>query len=456
MQVLAAPFAGVARAHFQGVQRGELIAVGDVALALAMLVASAVCVAADLGFAAIAAATASGYVAQALVMTALLPRGIRLAWGMRWAVWRDMLRISLPLGATLIINYLYFRLDVLLLAILRDTDAVAIYGLAYRVLEGLMVFPMYFMLALFPEIARLSADRARVDAIVVAALAAMEVIALPLVALGIVFADDIVTVIGGTDFADAASVLRILMLALGLSYVNGVYGNALLALGRQDAFFRWSLVILGFNLVANLVLIPPFGVEGAAVAVVLSEALAFCRDPPAVRRGRAEPAHPPGCSYPAVRRRDGGRRRAEVPALGGGRRGAADGPRRRCGGPGGLRRGAPGPESGAGSDRRPAATTPRRPGKELMNLSAVLAVRNEELMLERGLRAARLLRRDRGGGGRPLDRPDRGDRAAPYRPGVGRGVRGLLPAQERGDREGARRVAADRRRRRADHPGARR
>ena len=170
MQVLAAPFAGVARAHFQGVQRGELIAVGDVALALAMLVASAVCVAADLGFAAIAAATASGYVAQALVMTALLPRGIRLAWGMRWAVWRDMLRISLPLGATLIINYLYFRLDVLLLAILRDTDAVAIYGLAYRVLEGLMVFPMYFMLALFPEIARLSADRARVDAIVVAAL----------------------------------------------------------------------------------------------------------------------------------------------------------------------------------------------------------------------------------------------------------------------------------------------
>ena len=275
VQVLAAPFAGVARAHFQGVQRGELIAVGDVALALAMLVASAVCVAADLGFAAIAAATASGYVAQALVMTALLPRGIRLAWGVRWAVWRGMLRISLPLGATLVINYLYFRLDVLLLAILRDTDAVAIYGLAYRVLEGLMVFPMYFMLALFPEIARLSADRARVDAIVVAALAAMEVIALPLVALGIVFADDIVTVIGGADFADAAWVLRILMLALGLSYVNGVYGNALLALGRQDAFFRWSLVILGFNLVANLALIPPFGVEGAAVAVVLSEALAF-------------------------------------------------------------------------------------------------------------------------------------------------------------------------------------
>jgi O-antigen/teichoic acid export membrane protein len=143
-----------------------------------------------------------------------------------------------------------------------------------------MVLPAYFMLALFPEIARLTEDRPRVDGIVTAALAAMEVLALPLVMLGIVFADDIVTVIGGDAFADAAWVLRILMLALGISYVNGVYGNALLAIGRQDALFKWSMLILGFNLAANLALIPPLGVIGASIAVVLSEALAFL----AVRR----------------------------------------------------------------------------------------------------------------------------------------------------------------------------
>jgi O-antigen/teichoic acid export membrane protein len=279
-QVLVAPFVGVARAHFQGVQRGELIAVGDVALAVAMLIASAVCVAADLGFVAVAAATASGYVAQAVVMTALLPRRVRLAFGLKARTSRRLLRVSLPFGATMVVNYLYFRLDVFLLSILRDTEAVAVYGLAYRVLEGLMVLPAYFMLALFPEIARLTEDRPRVDGIVTAALAAMEVLALPLVMLGIVFADDIVTVIGGDAFADAAWVLRILMLALGISYVNGVYGNALLAIGRQDALFKWSMLILGFNLAANLALIPPLGVIGASIAVVLSEALAFL----AVRR----------------------------------------------------------------------------------------------------------------------------------------------------------------------------
>jgi O-antigen/teichoic acid export membrane protein len=274
-QVLVAPFVGVSRAHFQAVQRGQLIAVGDVALAVGMLAASAACVAADLGFAAMAAAAAAGYVAQAVTMTALLPREVRLVWSGRRSTWRHLLRISLPFGATVVVNYLYFRLDVLLLSFLRDTEEVAVYGLPYRVLEGLIVLPSYFMFALFPEIARLTSDRARVDGIVVVALQAMQVLALPLVVIGIAFADDIVAVIGGAEFKDSAWVLRVLMLALGISYVSGVYGNALVAIGRQDALFKWSLVVLGANLVANLALIPPFGAVGASIAVVASEALAF-------------------------------------------------------------------------------------------------------------------------------------------------------------------------------------
>jgi O-antigen/teichoic acid export membrane protein len=274
-QVVAAPFVGVARAHFQGVQRGQLIAVGDIALAVGMLAASAACVAADLGFAALAAATATGYVAQAIVMTVMLPGGVRLAWSGSRATWRHLLLISLPFGATVVVNYLYFRLDVLLLSFLRDTEEVAVYGLAYRVLEGLIVLPAYFMFALFPEIARLTSDRARVDGIVVAALEAMQVLAIPLVGLGIVFADDIVAVIGGAEFEDSDWVLRILMLALGISYLSGVFGNALVAIGRQNALFKWSLVVLGANLVANLALIPPYGAIGASIAVVASEALAF-------------------------------------------------------------------------------------------------------------------------------------------------------------------------------------
>jgi O-antigen/teichoic acid export membrane protein len=280
VQLLTSPFSSSARAHLQARQLGPRIAIGDVALAVGMFVASAVAVAADRGFEAVVAAVAFGYVAQAVTMTALMRPDARWAWSAGRGPWRMLLRVSLPFGATMIVNYLYFRLDVVLLSIISGTRDVAVYGLAYRVLEGLMVLPSYFMLALFPEIARIAEQRERVDGIVRAALQAMEALALPLVVLFFVLAGDVIRVIGGGAYADAAWVLRILVLALGVSYLSGVYGHALPALGLQNLLFRWSLVILAVNLAVNLALIPPFGVEGAAVAVVISELVAFA----AVRR----------------------------------------------------------------------------------------------------------------------------------------------------------------------------
>lgn len=103
----------------------------------------------------------------------------------------------------------------------------------------------------------------------------MELVALPVVVLTIVFAPEVVRVIAGSAYDEAAAVLRVLMLGVGISYLSGVYGNALAALGRQGVLLRLSLVVLGVNLALNLALIPPFGVEGASVAVALSELAAF-------------------------------------------------------------------------------------------------------------------------------------------------------------------------------------
>jgi O-antigen/teichoic acid export membrane protein len=275
IQLACSPFTSAARAHFVAGQRGYLIAFGDVALAVGMACLTAVAVAADLGFHAVVAAVAGGYVAQGIVMTAVAARTGGISLGGNRAVATMLLRLGLPLAGTLIINYLYFRLDVLLLSWLKSDRDVAIYGVAYRVVEGLMVLPAYLMLALFPEIARLQEQRERLDAIIAAAMRTMETLALPLTLLTIVFSREIVEVVGGGKYHEGAAVLAILMAGVGVSYLNGVYGNALPALGRQGRLFRWSLPVIGLNLVLNLALIPPLGVRGAAIAVVASEVLGF-------------------------------------------------------------------------------------------------------------------------------------------------------------------------------------
>jgi O-antigen/teichoic acid export membrane protein len=270
VQVLVAPIVGATRAFFTVHQRGYLIAIGDVTLAFAMALFTAIAVTAQLGYRGVIIGIASGYVAQAAVMAGVSRRaGARLTPGVRGG--RRLVRAALPVGGTFLLNYLYFRLDILLLSWLRTDVAVARYGLAYRVLEGLMVLPSYVMLALFPAIARAENNRPQLAATVGVALAGLEAAAVGFAALMATFSPEIVVVLGGAKYAPAGPALAILSLALAISYVNGVFGNALLALGRQRALMLITAGPLLVNLIANLLLIPPLGVEGAAIAVVLSE-----------------------------------------------------------------------------------------------------------------------------------------------------------------------------------------
>jgi O-antigen/teichoic acid export membrane protein len=270
VQVFAAPFTGAARAFFTSRQRGYLITSGDLALAAGMAIFTAIAVAGNLGYRAVVIAITGGYVAQAAVMSAVsLSRGVRLGFDRDAGV--RLVRMALPLAGTLVVNYLYFRLDVLLLSWLKTNVDVARYGLAYRVIEGLMVLPSYVMLALFPIIARSEDDPGRLRRTVGTALGGLEAVALPVAALVAIFSPEIVVLLGGHKYAPAAPVLAVLSIALGLSYVNGVYGNALIALGRQRRLFWLASATMVVNLVVNLALIPPLGPLGAAIAVGISE-----------------------------------------------------------------------------------------------------------------------------------------------------------------------------------------
>jgi O-antigen/teichoic acid export membrane protein len=271
--MVGAPIGGVTRAHFVANQRAYLSAIGEVANVATTAAMLVLAVTQDWGFTGVAIAQPVGRVAQAVVATALMRPDIRFSLAAQPAYWRKLLVISLPLGAALIVNFLYFRIDAVLIAALRSTEEAALYGLAYKVLESMIFLPSYFMITLFPEIARLDAASERLRQIVGQALAIMEMIALPVLVLTAVFAEEAVTLIGGAKFEDAALALQILALALAILCLNGVYTHALVALGRQASLLRVTVVVLTANVAMNLVAIPLFGIEGAAAAVAASELL---------------------------------------------------------------------------------------------------------------------------------------------------------------------------------------
>jgi O-antigen/teichoic acid export membrane protein len=273
-QVIAVPVTGTARARLTAFQRGHRIAFGDLGLSIGIGVATVVAVAAGLGYRGVVVAITGGYFVQAAVMAGAALRDVpRLTFKPRLAL--RLCTVGLPFAGVLVLNYLYFRLDVFLLSWLKPAADVARYGLAYRVFDGLMVLPSYLMLAIFPMLAGGQVARDVLARIVGAALGVLEAIALPVGALIAIFAPQIVVLLGGREYAAAAPALAILAAALSLSYLAGVYGNALMAIGSGRKLLALTAGPLAVNLVTNLVLIPPLGIVGAAISVVVSELVAL-------------------------------------------------------------------------------------------------------------------------------------------------------------------------------------
>jgi O-antigen/teichoic acid export membrane protein len=251
-----------------------------VALALAGTVAAL-----DLGFYAVMLAAGGGALATLLVTYALTRPVSAVRPRADLAVWRSLLGASVPLGLALAINELYFRADTLIISLFEPFEQVGLYTLAYRILEFTLVLGSVFLTTVFPLLSEAVAhDEPRALRLIQSTTDVLILLALPVLAGGVVLAPQIVELAGGPDFADAATPLRILLVAGALSWVNGVFGFALVAKRRQLAALWLNLTALTVNLGLNLLLVPLYGIVVAAVVTVASELVILAGSYPLMRR----------------------------------------------------------------------------------------------------------------------------------------------------------------------------
>jgi len=254
---------------------GRAVALGLVGLVVAL----------DLGFYAVMGAAGGGALATLVVTWALTRQVSAVRFHADLAVWRSLLAASLPLGVALAVNELYFRADTLIISLFEPFEQVGLYTLAYRILEFILVLGSIFLTTVFPLLSEAVAhDEPRALRLIQSSTDALILLALPVVAGGLVLAPRIVELAGGADFADAATPLSILLFAGALSWVNGVFGFALVAKRRQLSALWLNLTALAFNLGLNLLLVPVYGIVVAAVVTVASELVILAGSYPLMRR----------------------------------------------------------------------------------------------------------------------------------------------------------------------------
>jgi O-antigen/teichoic acid export membrane protein len=219
-----------------------------------------------------------GEAAGAALILAMTWRVVRPVPRFDTGVWRDVVRMSLPLSATTLLVAILNRVDMVLLQKMSPTadvglTRVAHYGSAYRVPNLSERVPQMMMGTIFPMmIAFAATDVAALRRLYWKSSMQLAAIALPMVGLVTAAAPYIVRVWMGPEYAPVVPLMRVLIWASALLYVALPAANLLIALRYQRINFWIMIPATVLNVVLNLILIPRFGALGAAWATVAAYA----------------------------------------------------------------------------------------------------------------------------------------------------------------------------------------
>ena len=166
----------------------------------------------------------------------------------------------------------YFKIDVVMLDLMRGHAEVGIYSAAYKFFEMFLFGPAILMGVLFPRFARLSGtvDFAQESK---QAQKFLVTLGMPVVLVIFIFAHSIVGLTFGKAFGGSVLPLRVLIFTLGIYLFNCVFPMALNSTGHERETLKAIAVGIVANIVMNLYAIPRFGALGASVATLVAEVL---------------------------------------------------------------------------------------------------------------------------------------------------------------------------------------
>jgi stage V sporulation protein B len=168
-------------------------------------------------------------------------------------------------------------IDTIILTHFRSISEVGVYNVVLPTAMMLLFFGSAVASVVFPVFAELWAknDRKRLNEGVATLQKYLFLIIIPLVFGIFGFSDLIIEILFGDNFIGGAMALQILVIGVLFFTVSVVNHNVISAVGFPQSVTKIIFAAALLNVVANIILIPPFGIEGAAVATTASYCLAL-------------------------------------------------------------------------------------------------------------------------------------------------------------------------------------
>lgn len=195
--------------------------------------------------------------------------------------WKKIIKSTLPIAVSIVLTLIYFKIDSIFLSLPiinryspNPISDVGIYGIAYKILEGLIFFPAMFVGLIMPLLSNSAfIDPEKFKKIFQKALDILIIFIVPLIIGLLMLSSSVVVLIGGEDFSASAPVLNVLAFAIGLIFLGNLFGNGIIALNKQKTGAWIYFIGMIFNIVLNLIYIPKYRYVGAAATTTATEFL---------------------------------------------------------------------------------------------------------------------------------------------------------------------------------------
>ncbi len=187
-------------------------------------------------------------------------------------LWISMLKISLPMGFGFIMVQIYYYLDSIMLGVLAGYEQVGIYAASYKLLTAIILVTSMLNKAIYPQLSKLyKSSVAQMSHLLQDSMQYMLIVTIWLIFHGFIFASQGIILLYKEGFLESIPVFRILIFNLLPVGINGLLAYGLLASDNQKQYLISVTMGAAFNFILNLVLIPRFGLYGAAGATLFSE-----------------------------------------------------------------------------------------------------------------------------------------------------------------------------------------
>ena len=260
---------------FQAFEKGKYQGIGNILMNMSTFLFILISIYADLGLVGISISYILANLLSFIYTYYVLNKHIvKPKYELDWEFCKKITLLSLPFAVTGILYTIYYSIDLVMLTKLVGSYANGIYNATYKLISVLTLFYSVYTAVIFPVMSKFFKNDKKLLLISYEKSIKYLMLAIIPIATGtVLYSLDIIQLIYGHQYDQAAPVLSILIWTVCLLFISGASNTLLNASHKETTVTKIYAIAAVFNIIINFIMIPYFSYNGAAITTVLSEVL---------------------------------------------------------------------------------------------------------------------------------------------------------------------------------------